>query len=164
LPIVGGAGAYQQGPHLCDTGCVTLVTGPGEPCSRLHPRRCCLTRKGWDAPGPPPFPHRQQPPRSWPCGALMKVVREHHETRRSHRHADDDHGPFRWSLLLYHLWHWLLRHLQLPLRLYHVLRDSFGGLGLADRSQPRSRPDSRICDSRARRGGRTGVGVPRQKG
>jgi hypothetical protein len=49
--------------------------------------------------------------------------------QRSYRHADGDHGPLRWSLLLYHLWHRLWCHLCLPLRLHHVLRDSFGVQG-----------------------------------
>jgi hypothetical protein len=78
--------------------------------------------------------------------------------RRSRRRADGDHGPFRWSLLLNHRRHRLWRHLWLPLGLHNILRYSFGGLGLTIRSQPRSRPDIRICGSRA------GGSGPGQKG
>jgi hypothetical protein len=68
---------------------------------------------------------------------------------------DGDHGPLSWSLLLNHLRYRLWHHLRLPLRLHNILRDSFRGPGLADRSQPWSRPDNRICGSRARYRGRT---------
>jgi hypothetical protein len=74
--------------------------------------------------------------------------------------VNGDHGPLRWSLLLYHLWHRLWRHLRLPLRLYHILRDSFGGLGLT----VRSRLDSHIYDSRAHYDGRVRGRGPGQKG
>jgi hypothetical protein len=80
--------------------------------------------------------------------------------RRSYRRANGDHGPLRWSLLLNHRWH----RLRLPLGLHDILRDSFGGLGLTDRSRPGSRPDNRICGSRTRRRGRAGGSGPGQKG
>jgi hypothetical protein len=73
---------------------------------------------------------------------------------------DGDHGPLRWSLLRDRL----RRHLRLPLGLHDILRDSFGGPGLADRSRPWSRPDNRICDSRARYRSRIGGRGPGQKG
>jgi hypothetical protein len=54
--------------------------------------------------------------------------------------------------------------------LHHIFRDCFGGLGLAVRSRPWSRPDSRIYgssvydrSSRARRGGHVGGRGPGQK-
>jgi hypothetical protein len=54
--------------------------------------------------------------------------------------VDGDHGPLRWCLLLNHHRHYLRRHLRLPLRLHDILKDSFGGPGLTDRSQPQSCP------------------------
>jgi hypothetical protein len=54
--------------------------------------------------------------------------------------VDGDHGFLRWSLLLYHLWHRLRCHLRLPLRLHHVLRDSFGVRGSLIGAGPRVTP------------------------
>jgi hypothetical protein len=63
---------------------------------------------------------------------------------------DSDHGPLRWSLPPYHLWHRIRCHLRLLLRLlWHALRDSFRGSGLAVRSWPWSRPDNRFYSSGA---------------
>jgi hypothetical protein len=78
--------------------------------------------------------------------------------------VDGDHGPLRWSLLPYHLWHRLQRHLRLLLRLHNILRDSIESLRLTVRSRPWSCPDSRICGNRARCGGRIRGRRPGQKG
>jgi hypothetical protein len=77
--------------------------------------------------------------------------------------VDGDRGPLRWSLLLIHLWHHLQCHLRLPLELHDILKDSFEGPGLTDRSWPQSHPDNRIYSSHARHGGHAGGRGPGQK-
>jgi hypothetical protein len=101
----------------------------------------------------------------------MKVVFMHHGMAEEPPPRGRRSWPPPLELLPYHLYHRLQCHLRLALRiLHHVLRDFFGGPGLAVRSRPWSRPDSRICSSgaygrssRARCGGRAGGRGPRQK-